>query len=37
LIANSGTVGDWIDLALIPKELGVDLPERLVKWMSLKK
>lgn len=30
LIANSGTVGDWIDLTLIPAELGVNLPERLI-------
>lgn len=37
LIANSGTVGDWIDLTLIPAELGVNLPERLIKWQSLKK
>ena len=37
LIANSGTVGDWIDLTLIPKDLGVNLPERLIKWQSLKK
>lgn len=37
LIANSGTVGDWIDLTLIPQELGVTLPERLIKWQSLKK
>lgn len=37
LIANSGTVGDWIDLTLIPAELGVTLPERLIKWQALKK
>lgn len=37
LIANSGTVGDWIDLTLIPAELGVSLPERLIKWQALKK
>ena len=37
LIANSGTVGDWIDLTLIPEQLGVNLPERLVKWQALKK
>lgn len=37
LIANSGTVGDWIDLTLIPAELGVSLPERIIKWQSLKK
>lgn len=37
LIASSGTVGDWVDLALIPEKLGVNLPERLLKWQSLKK
>lgn len=37
LVANSGTVGDWIDYTLIPAELGVNLPERLVKWQALKK
>lgn len=37
LIANSGTVGDWIDLTLIPAELGVTLPERIIKWQALKK
>lgn len=37
LIANSGTVGDWIDYTLIPAELGVNLPERIMKWLSYKK
>lgn len=37
LIASSGTVGDWIDLTLIPEQLGVNLPERLIKWQALKK
>ena len=37
LIANSGTVGDWIDLALLPEKLGVSLPERLMKYQALKK
>lgn len=37
LIANSGTVGDWIDLTLIPEKLGVTLPERIVAWQALKK
>jgi hypothetical protein len=31
LIASSGTVGDWIDLAHVPMVLGVELPERLQK------
>lgn len=37
LIANSGTVGDWIDETLIPAHLGVNMPERLAKWIALKK
>lgn len=37
LIANSGTVGDWLDLAYVPQVLGVDLPERLQKWLAYKK
>ena len=37
LIASSGTIGDWIDQTLIPAQLGVDLPERVKNWMSLKK
>lgn len=37
LIASSGTVGDWIDYTLIPAQLGAELPERLMKWISLKK
>lgn len=37
LIANSGTVGDWIDVSIIPSQLGVDMPERLKKWQALKK
>ena len=37
LIATSGTVGDWIDLAHIPSALGVELPQRLEKWLAYKK
>ena len=37
LIASSGTVGDWIDVSMIPKFLGVNLPERLQKWQAYKK
>ena len=37
LIATSGTVGDWIDLAHVPQVLGVELPERLEKWLAYKK
>lgn len=37
LIASSGTVGDWIDVSMIPSFLGVNLPERLEKWQAYKK
>ena len=37
LIASSGTVGDWIDLAFVPQALGVDLPEKLQRWLAYKK
>lgn len=37
LIASSGTVGDWVDLAYVPQVLGVELPERLQKWLAYKK
>lgn len=37
LIASSGTVGDWIDLAHLPTVLGVELPERIQKWIAYKK
>lgn len=37
LIANSGTVGDFVDISVLPKFLGSDLPERLKKWISYKK
>lgn len=37
LIANSGTIGDWIDETLIPEHLGVNFPERLKNWIALKK
>nr|DAM35546.1 MAG TPA: hypothetical protein [Bacteriophage sp.] len=30
-------MGDWIDETLIPEHLGVNFPERLSKWISLKK
>jgi hypothetical protein len=31
LIASSGTVGDWVDLPLIPAVLGEELADRLQK------
>lgn len=37
LIATSGTIGDWIDIAHIPVVLGVDMPERIMKWLAYKK
>lgn len=37
LISSSGTVGDWVDLSLIPNSLGSDLAERLQKWQAYKK
>lgn len=37
LIAESGAAGDWIDLAYLPKILGSDLTERLMKWKAYKK
>ena len=37
LIASSGSVGDWIDVSMIPSFLGVNLPERLQKWKAYKK
>jgi hypothetical protein len=37
LIASSGTTGDFIDVSVLPKFLGVNLPERLQKWLTYKK
>lgn len=37
VIANSGTVGDWVDLSMVPTVLGQDLTERLVKFQAHKK
>lgn len=37
LIASSGTTGDFLDISVLPKFLGVNLPERLQKWISYKK
>jgi hypothetical protein len=31
LLASSGTVGDWIDVASLPEFLGQETPERLLK------
>lgn len=37
LIATSGTVGDWIDVASLPSFLGDEMTERLQKWKAYKK
>lgn len=37
LIANSGSVGDFINLPTLPAILGKDLAERLMKWKAYKK
>lgn len=37
LIANSGSVGDWVNLPTIPAFLGEQLPERIMKWLAYKK
>lgn len=37
IIAESGTVGDWVDIAYLPKILGSELTERLMKWKAYKK
>lgn len=37
IIANSGTIGDFVDVSVLPKFLGNNLPERLQKWIAYKK
>lgn len=37
LIANSGTQGDWVDISMLPVELGVNFTERLQKFLAYKK
>ena len=37
IIANSGTAGDWVDLAFIPTFLGQETESRLAKWLAYKK
>ena len=37
LISESGSKGDWIDLAYLPNVLGTDLAEKLMKWKAYKK
>lgn len=37
IIANSGTVGDWLDISMLPTAIGDDLTERIEKWIAYKK
>ena len=37
LIANSGSVGDWINMPTLPAFLGESMPERIMKWLAYKK
>lgn len=37
VLANSGTMGDWVDLSMLPTVLGDDLTERLQKFVAYKK
>lgn len=37
LIANSGTVGDWVNMPTLPAFLGNSMEERIVKWIAYKK
>ena len=37
LIANSGSVGDWLNMPTLPAFLGDSLPERITKWLAYKK
>ena len=37
LIASSGSVGDWLDVSMLPSFLGTKLSERIEKWKAYKK
>jgi hypothetical protein len=37
LIANSGSVGDWVNMPTIPAFLADLIEERLMKWIAYKK
>ena len=37
LIASSGNTGDFLDISVLPKFLGVTLPEKIQKWLAYKK
>lgn len=34
VLANSGTMGDWLDISMLPTILGNDLTERIQKWIA---
>ena len=36
-MSESGTKGDWVDVAYLPTFLGSDVTERLMKWKAYKK
>ena len=36
-MANSGTVGDWLNIPTLPAWLGNSMEERIVKWLAYKK
>lgn len=37
LIANSGSVGDWLNMPTLPAFLGDSMEERIMKWLAYKK
>ena len=37
IIANSGTIGEYLDVSLLPNFLGADLTERIEKWLAYRK
>ena len=37
IISQSGTTGDWVDIAHLPEVLGANLEDRLQKWIAYKK
>lgn len=37
LMANSGSIGDWVNMPTIPAFLGDEMPERIMKWLAYKK
>ena len=37
IISESGTAGDWLDVAYLPKFLGEEFADKLMKWKAYKK